>query len=139
MPSPNLDLVRSIWAAWERGDFSSVEWAHPEIEAVFAEGLAPGGVKGLPAMAARWRDFLGVWQEFRVEVEEYRELDDERVLVLGRSKGRGRTSGLKIEQMRSEAAALFHVSDGKVTKLVLYGDRDRALTDLGLAPEGGSP
>ena len=32
MSSVNLNLVRSIYTAWERGDYRHLEWAHPEME-----------------------------------------------------------------------------------------------------------
>ena len=48
MPSANLNLVRSIYAAWESGDFISVDWADSEIEYTmiggpwrFTGGLSP--------------------------------------------------------------------------------------------------
>ena len=132
MASANLDLVRSIYAAWEGGDYGAVEWADPEIEFVIADGLEPGSGKGVEGMADRWRKALSAWDDLRVEAEEYRKLDDERVLVLTRMRGRGKSSGVEIAESRG---SLFHVHDGKVTRLVLYWDRDRALADLGLGSQ----
>jgi len=72
------------------------------------------------------------WDAYRVEAEDFRELDRDRVLVLSRATGRGKTSGLDLGQMSTAGASLFHIRDGKVIKLVNYWDRDRALADLGL-------
>jgi ketosteroid isomerase-like protein len=118
--SENLDLVRSLFAAWERGDYGSTEWAHPEIEFVIAGGPAPGRWTGLAGLAEGWREWLSAWEDFRPEAEEYREIDGERVLVLLRFGGRGKTSGVEIGQMQSNGANLFHIRDGK-------GDEARSL------------
>jgi ketosteroid isomerase-like protein len=135
MGSANLQLVRSLYAAWQRGDFSSVEWAHPEIEYVVADGIAPSDWRGLSGMADGFREFLSAWDDFRLEVEQYRELDDGRVLVFIHHIGRGKTSGLELAQVPGKRAHLFDIRDGKVTRLVVYYDRERALADLGLATE----
>jgi ketosteroid isomerase-like protein len=135
MASANVELVRSIHAAWERGDFSSADWAHPEIELVVVDGPTPGTWTGLADMAAGMRGFLHGFAEYWVEVDEYRELDHERVLVMAHSCGRGKTSGLALEQLRQKGISLFHVSDGQVTRLVVYWNRERAFADLGLTPD----
>jgi ketosteroid isomerase-like protein len=137
MASENVNLVRSIFMAWERGDFSSAEWAHPEIEYVIVGGPSPGNWTGLAGMAGAVRDLLGAWEGHRTAAEEYRELDDEQVLVLACYSGRGRASGLEIGQLRHPGAALFQVQCGMVTRHVIYFDRNLAFADLGLAPEAG--
>lgn len=138
MAAAHLELVRSIYAAWERGDYSSVEWAHPEIEYVWVGGPSPGSWTGLAEMKQAWREFLRAWEGLRMEVDEYRELDAERVLVLQRLTGRGKTSGLELGQMQAQGAVLYHVRDGKVTKLVGYFESERAFAELGLAPAADS-
>jgi ketosteroid isomerase-like protein len=130
--SENLDLVRSVYAAWERGDFSSVEWADPEMEYVIPDGPNPGCWRGLAQIAHATRDILNAWEDFRFVADEYHELDRERVLVLDHNSGRGKASGVTIDDTRGEGAQLFRLRHGKVVRLVAYWDRDRALADLGL-------
>src|SRR5688572_13231244 len=134
MSQANTETVRSIFAAWERGDFTSADWAHPDIEFVTADGVDADSTIGLAGMARRWHDWVSVWKDYRVEVEEYRELDDQCILVLMLHCARGRTSGLDVEKTRIQRAGanVLHLRDGKVTRLVLYWDRQRALADLGL-------
>jgi ketosteroid isomerase-like protein len=135
--SENLDLVRSTFVPMESGDFSSVEWAHPEIEFVITDGPEPSSLKGVSAYLEWVRDFLSVWEGFRFKVDEYRELDDERVLVLMHSGGgRGKTSGLELGQTGGGGALIVYIRDGTVTRVVTYFNRERGLADLGLAPEG---
>jgi ketosteroid isomerase-like protein len=85
------------------------------------------------------RNFLSAWEGFHSVAADYRELDGERVLVLTNYRGRGKKSGLELEQMGAKGAALYHLRGGKVTRLVFYFDRDRALADLGLTAEADSP
>jgi ketosteroid isomerase-like protein len=138
MSPANLDVVRSINEAHERGDFSSIEWAHPEVEYVIADGPSPGRWTGPAGMEEAFRDNLIGWKDFRVGVDDYLELDHERVLVLTRSTAHGKAGGLVVGQMRTRGAALYTVRAGKVTKLVYYWDRQRALADVGLSRAGAA-
>ena len=132
--SENLDLVRSIVAYWERGDFSRADWADPEIDYVFPDGLLPGSWTGLEELKSGFRDWLAVWEGARYEATAFRELDPDSVLVLARYRGRGKTSGLEMEQL-GQLASVFHLHGGKVTRLIVYLKAENALADLGLTPE----
>ena len=51
----------------------------------------------------------------------------------------GKSSGLEVGgQMATKAANLLQVRNGKVTRLAIINDRERALGDLGFAPEARS-
>jgi hypothetical protein len=140
--------VRAIYADWERGDFSRAWWADPEIEfttdtlGVFALSTW----KGLAGMAEGARAQLELFENQRIQAEEYRELDDRRVLVLDLRSGRGKHSGIefggsgsalgvavqRLHRGGAPGAHLFEIDGGKVARLLAYFDRDRALADLGL-------
>jgi ketosteroid isomerase-like protein len=136
--SENLDLVRSIYADWERGDFSRSDWADPQIEFELSLETQYGRWTGLAGMANAWGDFLRLADGFRLLVDEYREIDPEHVLVLTltRRGGRELVSELDLAQVGNKTAAVFQIRKGRVTRLAVYIDRHRAFADLGLTPRG---
>jgi ketosteroid isomerase-like protein len=132
--SANLELVRSIFADWERGDFSRADWASPDIEFTIADGPDPSVSTGLAGMAQALRARLSAFSDFCVEADEYRAIGDERVLVLNHAVGgRGKTSGHQLPSIAVPGADLFYVEGGKVTRLLVYFDRGHVFADLGLA------
>ena len=80
-----------------------------------------------------WREALSAFEHLRTEADEYRALDDERVFVLMHLSGRGKTSGLEVGDIQMKGANLFHLRDGKVTRLVLYWGRQHAHPDVWLS------
>jgi hypothetical protein len=75
---------------------------------VIADGPEPGSWRGLAELAEDARRLLGAWEGYRAEADEYREVDDERVLVLIRRIGRGKTADWRLrrrEQPCSNSAA----------------------------------
>jgi ketosteroid isomerase-like protein len=132
----NLDLVRSIYAAWGKDDYRSMVWADAEIEFVKADGPDPGSWRGVRETSRVWTENRQSFEEFHTVADAYRELDAERVLVLSRLWGRGRKSQLEVGRTETEGASVFELRGGKVARLVLYWDREHAFVDLGLSREG---
>ena len=115
--SANLDLVRSVYADWERGEFNPrPAWADPRIEFEVPGGPEPSTRFGMDA-APGVEGFVKLWENLRLDAEGYRELDDGSVFVVCRMRGRGKGSGVEVDQRR---ASLFDLRDGKLTRLALY-------------------
>jgi hypothetical protein len=89
-------------------------------------------------MAEAHRDFMSAWENLRTEAVEVREIDSERVLVFAHNRGRGKRSAVDFGQL-SKNATPFHLRDGKVTRLVICFDPERALADLDISSEPDNP
>ena len=128
--SENLDLVRSIYADWERGESGSAEWADPNIEFSYAGGPEPAGWTGVQRMAESWREWLRDWTDFRTVPIEYKVIDSERILVGSTTPGGEGQVELNLTQR--SVGNLFVIRGGNVRRLVIYLDMAQAFTDLGM-------
>jgi ketosteroid isomerase-like protein len=124
----NVQVVRSILAKWAKGDYSSIDWADPDIVFRGGDGVES---QGLEVLTHRWREFLEAWDHFATSPERFIDLGDDHVLVLVRFEGRGRASGAPTTAF--SGGQLFTLRAGKVLRLDLYTSFGEALEAAGLA------
>jgi ketosteroid isomerase-like protein len=123
-----LDIVRRAAEAYERRDVDEVlESLDPDVELFPARAVLEGEpYRGHAGFKRFLADMAEDWAEFRAHAEEYRDLGDGRVLVLGRFTARGR-SGV---EMDAPAAWTCEVQGGKIVRLRFYGDPAAATSAL---------
>jgi ketosteroid isomerase-like protein len=105
-----------------------LERIHPDIE--WRPALGPGGAEGRVYRGRdayeRWlrNELLEVWEEFRGENMEFRELPGHRILLLGELVVRGKASGV---EMRTPFGQIAYLRDGMVIRLDAFADHATAL------------
>jgi len=129
MSEENVETARRIYRDWEQGDFSSVDWADPDIEFMLGSGADEAVHRGTEAIGQAWAEWLRAWDEFRVDAQEFVDLGDD-VLVMVEFGGRAKKSGVPIERMLG--GNLLSFRNGKVVRLVTFTDRNDALEAAGL-------
>jgi ketosteroid isomerase-like protein len=84
------------------------------------------GVDGLRTWFTEIDEQFGRWQ---LDVDEIREANPDRLLVLGSIHLRGRESGVEFEQ---PMAWLIDFREGRLLRIQMYVDRSEALAAAGL-------
>ena len=133
MSQENVEIVRRAWNAWIGGDM-------PELLRQLAPDVvwdtshyrdwpeaAYHGTEGVERFLGEW---LAVWDDYEVGVDESLAAPDGRVVSLYWHRGKGRASGL---EMHDEIAYIATIRDGKIACIEIYDDRAEALEAVGLA------
>ena len=132
MSRENVEVVRESWDAWLRGDLPALFRTYdPEIvwDTSHYRDWPESAYYGIEGVENFLREWLAVWDDYEVGVDEIFAAPDDRVVVLFWHRGKGRASGLTMEW---HAAQIISLRGGKLARIDNYEDRAEALEAVGL-------
>jgi ketosteroid isomerase-like protein len=109
----------------------------PDVEVITAkdEAAVPFGAdiddvyRGHEGLLALWERWLEAWDEYRLEPEQLVDCGDRLIVVL-RQRGRGRRSGVELDQQFAHLNTLD--SNGLTNRLEIFWDPAKALGAAGV-------
>lgn len=130
MSASNIEVIRRLVEAFNARDLDTMlEYVQPDAQLhplrARLEGKAYRGHEGLREMLA---DFDEDWEFVQMDPEELRDAGDT-VVVLGRLRARGRTSGAELDV---PMGFVWRLQDGKAAYAETFSDPEDALRDAGL-------
>jgi len=132
MSEENVEIIRNFFAMIDRGEAEAWDLLPPDFVIDLSRRLIdPVVLRGPDEMRVFYRDLDAAWADgARVEVAELIDADD-KVIVLIRFSGRGKTSGAEVEAL---VWNLWTFRDGEPVRWTYFGeDRAEALKAAGLS------
>jgi ketosteroid isomerase-like protein len=132
MSEENVEVVRRVFDAWNRGDFNAgMELMDPEVVIDRSRSVGPDArvYRGLAEAEQFWTDWNNAWAEVGWEIDECLPSGD-RVALFGRFQGVGATSGVSVN---ANVSQVFELRAGRVTRATLFQSRSEALDAAGLS------
>ena len=127
------EIVDEIYEAISSGnlDGAAAPFGDGIVLVVHGPNVETGTYTGREEVTRWFGRWFGAFAPgYKMEIEEVHELGD-RVFVVQRHRGQGRTSGVPVE-MRN--GSLIWVLEGKVVRIEIYGDAEEGLNAAGIAP-----
>ncbi len=117
----NLDLVKSVYAAFSAGDVPKVLGAmHPQIQWTETAGYKYGGVYRSPQAVVEhvFAKIPEDFESFSIDVERLLDAGN-RVIMQGHYVAKGKATG---NSVRAAVAHVLEISDGKIVRFDQYVD-----------------
>ncbi len=117
----NLDVVRELYRSFRDRDYEAfLKVCAPDLEWIQNEGFPRGSTKrGAHAVVEQvFKTFNHDWDQWKFEIEQYLDAG-ETIIVIGTYSGVHRGTG---KSMRSPAAHVYDLADGKVTRFRQFTD-----------------
>ena len=137
MSRQNVELVRAVIDAHERGDFEAVFAAYdPEIEWHTGDRQAAGRsdfepvYHGHEGVRTFWRTWFAAWETASFEYEEFIDAGEHVVTILSQ-RMRGRASGVELDW--TSYAQIWTIRGDNIVRIEFFPTRDEALEAVGLS------
>ena len=129
MSLQNVDMIRSIYEPFNRGDWEAVfSNAHPDFEITTQRGPTAGTYRGQRAVERAVEDMLAPFEVWAMEPEEFFDGGDHVVVFVGlRSRPKGSSA-----EIENRFGHLWTIRDGLIQSLKTFPVREEALEAAGL-------